>query len=347
MYHIKQNNLCDQIMLLFSYVLSYKTNSTFDICPDIFLSSICAKYVNMDKIINIDDLLKLMTDEYVPCEYDYLLTKAEYGMSTNIKDVTTIVQNLIIDNTLHISKNMNINNLFGDPMPSVIKLLKIQYQKKRNGKFKEIVVSENGSYLRNEILITKIRKDSKFCAHLNNLSFFNVHVKFQNFAIRNFKFSQNIIDKSNEFLAKEAINRNTKINMVVENDAIEYWAKNNKIDYVEFKAIIIENYKKYIHEYFEKENKVIVLAHEIKNEIIEYLRENCYNYSIIAPDEDIDEYCNIAIGIQIGTICNNVFLGSNVSSLSQLLFKKISNATTILLNYECATNEPVIISHEI
>ena len=69
------------------------------------------------------------------------ITKAEYGAGKKWKDVTKPIQDAVIGLPLITLKSTKYNEVFGDPAPGVVKVLKIQYQ--IDGKTGEVTLAEN------------------------------------------------------------------------------------------------------------------------------------------------------------------------------------------------------------
>jgi hypothetical protein len=91
---------------------------------------------------DVEQLLKQIDQKPVKIE----IIKAEYGAGDTQKDVTEILRQHVRDFPLIVLPNNNYNAAFGgDPVPSTVKQLKVQYR--MDGKTGEAVFSENAAIL--------------------------------------------------------------------------------------------------------------------------------------------------------------------------------------------------------
>jgi hypothetical protein len=92
--------------------------------------------------IDVQTLLAQIGQEPVKLE----IIKAEYGANDEFKDVTNIVRKAVGDLPLVVLPSSTYNSAFGgDPVPGVVKMLKIQYR--MNGRAGEAAFGENAAIL--------------------------------------------------------------------------------------------------------------------------------------------------------------------------------------------------------
>jgi hypothetical protein len=363
--YLNNSGLSNQLMFLFAHIFTCKYKNINILYLGDFLLSINTNYTcDLTDIIDIEHISNLLQIEYSyklsiftkktkknnNYENKCTIEKAEYFTDNNIKDVTNICKNLIKDNNLIIQKYVNLNHIFGDPEKFVPKKLKITYINK-NGETKEHVINEKNNFLETGLIISNICSNNHDynLSNLGSLFSNRTHyaIDFQNFIIKNFKFSQQIMNNANTFISENITEQNSNINIIhlrIEEDALNHWSKKNKITLHEFKVKIIEMYKTCIDKYLEKKTKVIILSQNNENEIIDYLRDNDYDVCFRKNKGSFREL-EAAIDMQIGLMCNNIFIGVENSTFSQILYKKINNNKTILLNYEYINTKPTIISY--
>lgn len=126
---------------------------------------------------------------------------------------------------------------------------------------------------------------------------------------------------------------NKKINVIhlrAEDDAIEHWSKQNNMNQHVFKRILTVKYIELITNTIQKEDITLVLTSDTNNEVVQFMKENEYNIMFIdkkftgnQPGREL----NAVVDLIIGRYCNNVFIGCDGSTFSELLLKYIPDVS--------------------
>jgi hypothetical protein len=267
------------------------------------------------------------------------------GVTYGEMNVTSIFsQKFLKQNSINIPKKTNLNQIFGDPKPFVKKSLKIEYV--LNNNTNKIEEKENNGLLMNDIVINIDNNISNKYADWRKLFNDYNNFEFQRFILNNFKFNTSIIDKSILFLREKNISVDSQINLLhlrMENDSIFHWCKINNLTPNQYKMKLEEKYIDLILKTFDKQIPIIVLSYSSDNNVLSYLKTNNYNYHIrLDKNSNMREY-EAAIDLQIGLSCNNIFIGCESSTFSQVIHKKIKNKQTILINLENVDEQNIII----
>lgn len=355
----KTTGLCNQLFFLFSSILTGILNKESSLKIDKFLLDIDSKkYCRISEIVDVEYLNSLLVEYNIKIVDMYdsndnlddnlLLINVDYG---GLNITSKFSELYLKENGIKIANRTNLNFIFGDPKPFVPKQIKIKYI--LNGVVKEYIEKERNGLLINDIIIEK-NNDINY----NNINYNNIYSDwrilfsnydnfyFQRFIIKNFKFNKTIIDKSLTFFEKTKININNNINVIhlrIENDCINHWCKFNNLSFNEFKLKLETKFINLIEKYFDKNIPIIVLSSCTNNNVITYLKNNNYVYYIKEDKELNKREYNAAIDLQIGLSCNNVFIGCESSTFSQIIHKKIQNKVTVLLNLENLEAEDIII----
>jgi len=147
---------------------------------------------------------------------------------------------------------------------------------------------------------------------------------------RNFDNGDNVIngdtDESIEY-------NNQKINVIhlrIENDGIEHWSNQNNMNPNAFKRLLTIKYMQLIKNNIQKEDITIILTGDTNNDVVQYMKENEYNITFIDKkfnDNQPGRELNAIIDLIVGRYCNNVFIGCDGSTFSELLLKYIPDET--------------------
>jgi len=299
--------------------------------------------INSNKFCNIGDIVDLNSSNIFLKKYniilfdifnfDFKIVKINYGLDNYSYDITSEIIQLNINNVpkFYISKNINLNDIKGDPFEYYKKTFFIPFNKNQSKKlyitysingiiFNEIL-NESDGYLKNNFLLD-FTQEKKICPVYNDGTFIFSDI------LRNIVFNNIYVEKANEFIkSKININNNKKINCIhlrLEDDAIEHWSKENKLDYNTYKPILENKYIQFIKKYIDKNIPTIILAHNYDNNVIKYLTENNYNF-IITPNFHPDRDVSAIIDLHIGQICNNICICVFESTFSLVLFTRACN----------------------
>ena len=341
------NQLYPIVNAIIDKIISKNTPYTFNI---LFLSSFCKDalqnqsdiFCPVREILDLDYMnnylkqynIMLISQEDIQLE----LIKIEYGLrNISVIDVTEVLKPYCIrDKRLIINDTIELNNICGDPLPNIKKILYIKYKVNRFDFQIEI---------------------DEFCGKVNqtvDIDFNNVDNKYNSTYLNTLTQQA----KNNQHLVKEILNNltftdflnNTTISVVDsikksyntinvlhmrnEDDAIEFFSRINNMDQNIFKNVLIDKYISLIQKYIvAKENSVIIiLSGNPTGPVIDYLIENKYNYYVMNKTIFNHREINAIIDLLIGKTCNNVFIGNYNphtlygSTFSHLLSCIISNS---------------------
>jgi hypothetical protein len=141
--------------------------------------------------------------------------------------------------------------------------------------------------------------------------------------------SDNIVNQSdnNSENAKKKIN---VIHLRMENDAIDHWSKQNNMNQPLFKRLLTVKYIELIKNNIQKEDITLILTGDINNEVVQFMKENEYNIMFVDKkfnDNQNGRELNAVVDLIIGRYCNNVFIGCDGSTFSELLLKYIPDVS--------------------
>ena len=317
--------------------------------------------INSNKFCDIGEIIDLNASNIFLKKYniilfdmfnfDFKIVQISYGLEKYSYDITSEIikqneneNNMNNINKFCISKNINLNDIKGDPIEYYKKMFFIPFNKNQSKKlyitysingiiFNEIL-NESSGYLKNDFLID-FTQEKKISPVYNDGSFIFADI------LRNIVFNNVYVKKANEFIkSKININNNKKINCIhlrLEDDAIEHWSKENKLDYNTYKPILENKYIQFIQKYIDKNIPTIILAHNYDNNVIKYLTENNYNF-IITPNFHPDRDVSAIIDLHIGQICNNICICVFESTFSLVLFTRACNNANLKNYLICFTN---------
>jgi hypothetical protein len=318
--------------------------------------------VNSKKFCNIGEIIDLNASNIFLKKYniilfdmfnfDFKIVKIKYGLNNYSYDITyEIVNQSLKNNIFKIGKDINLNNIKGDPIEYYKKTFCIPFNKNQskkiyityliNGIIFNEVLNELDGYLKNDFLLD-FTQEKKICPVHNDGSFIFSDI------LRNIVFNNVYIEKANEFIKTNIsinnnnINNNTnkKINCIhlrLEDDAIDHWSKSNKIDFNTYKTLLENKYIYFIQKYIDKHIPTIILAHNYENNVIKYLTENDYNY-ITTPNFHPDRDVSAIIDLHIGQICNNICICVFESTFSFALVTRAYNIAEIKNYLICFTD---------
>jgi hypothetical protein len=286
-------------------ILAYKYNHKV-IIVDNFLNDISKKeYSPISEIFDINKInifLKhyyniIIIDKY-NINFEFLYIK--YGTKFKSLDLTDFIkENFYKNNILYISKNTIFNNIMGDPCENIKKNIFLGY------KINNYIIEE----IYSEKLIEDINID--FVNSTYNLNFGWIDKldsnMFENI-LMNIHYNLNFIEKSKLILNE--ININNKINVIhlrLEDDAINHWSKQNNMTCENFKNYIENKYINLIKKYISKIDVNIILSSSLSNTVINFLKENNYNYKFNKKFFN-DREKNSIVDLLISKYCNNIFI---------------------------------------
>ncbi len=117
-----------------------------------------------------------------------------------------------------------------------------------------------------------------------------------------------------------------KINVVhlrIEDDAVSYWAKYNKMNPTIYYNRLLNNYMELIKKHIDRKSFTIIISGKNNNEIVNYMKMHKYSHTYFTPPSDYQEV-NATMNLILAKMCNNVFIGNTDSTYSLLLQNVIS-----------------------
>jgi len=318
------------------------------------LSTICS-CINMEKIIVIDKFLEeIFTNNYLPIsniidleetnkfleKYNVALVdgnftenlnilNATYGFETTVIDVTDKIKLFLDNNILFIKKKMNLNILFGDPMFGEKKCLKIDFILNKFNRFSLSFYEENG-FLKNDINIDFTNKKYILAPSwtlIDSPEFMYISKDIY----KNLCFHHDILNNSNTFIEKIDISTSSIVNVIhlrLESDALNFWSTSNNLSPENLYIKLSEKYISLISSLINKNDKTIILTYSYENNVIDYLKNNNYNYYIHNKIKNNNREVNALIDFINAKQCNKVFIGVSGSTFSWNV-NKVANATHV------------------
>ena len=221
------------------------------------------------------------------------------------------------------SNNVNINNLFENCNNSK-KILKIDFILNNYNKF-SLSFSEKNGFLTKNIEIDFSNKNYIMAPSwdfIDSLEFKHTTNDIYN----NIIFSDIFIYQSNNFINKINITNNCNVNIIhlrLEQDAIDFWSEPNKMTRDNFKIKLSEKYINLITKLINKNDKSIILTYNTDNIVINYLKNNNYNYYVDEKTKNNNRELNAIIDMYNSKHCNNIFIAVGGSTFSWTIAKII------------------------
>ena len=331
----KSSGFTNQIISLISSIICAIIANQKVLIIDNFLNDVSKDtYTPISHIINLRELNRFLSQTYnvVVIDKNYAVfnvLSANYGTDEHNIDVTEIIKNSYAKKSgVFIDKNHDFNLIFQkDPCVGYYKRLVLKY---------EIVTVHEGNQIfavaphyhrknqieetydecnREDIKIEIGRKSERIYPFIsiNDMHYFTNYTPVFESILSNITYASEFVHNANQSINKwENFDRQTaRTNMIhlrVEPDAIEFWSKQNKMEYAEFKHIIESKYIKLIQKYMNKTDQIIILSGYHENGVLDFLTKNDYNLFI--PDKYYeDREKNAIVDLIISKQCNNVFLG--------------------------------------
>lgn len=301
------------------------------------------KYKSISDIFDLEKINYFLFNKYRIILYDknkinFKIKSVYYGTSNVKIDITNeIINNFYTDNKLLIKKNIIFNNLKYDPLINVKKNIYITYNLGDNIDITEIY----DEYLNDDIIFDLSNQyyDNSF-GYINSIN----KIIFEDI-LTNIHYNNYYLDIVDNYI-KPIMNNNINIlHLRLENDAINHWSKINNIDINIFSEIIHNKYIYLIKKYINKDSENIILSYSQNNAVIDYLKNNKYNYKFIEKNNEGREI-NALVDLLISFKCNNIFIGNfNLKKLSGSTFsyyisiKLSNNIKKILIDLDNITDD--------
>ena len=298
------------------------------------------EYCNISDIIDISKTNQNLSSYNIQLvdgyNFKFKIEKVLYGNTNYNIDITSEIMQF--DKKLIIPANTNINAYKGDPYEH----FKRQYFIEINGP-RSLVVTysiDNVPYQQVfAVLPNGLLVDNVDVGMNDNLEFMETKMFcndgsdiFRTF-VKTIVFNETVIGKSNEFIKMHVhIKPQQKINAIhlrIEDDAIQHWGTESKFtDLALYKKLVELRYIDIIKRIVSKDDLTILLASDYNNGVVDFMRENSYNY-IVTPKFSPHRDVSAIIDMHIGQHCNNLCLGIWESSYSYAMFFRIFNKTNL------------------
>lgn len=352
--------LCHQLVNLISSIIVARDENKRIIVVDKFsIDSYKEDFCPISAIINLDKLngflkkygVKVFDKEVIRID----LRNIVYGAPNRDKIVTKEILDMFCldDNIITIDKEDFLNPIIGDPCIGITKRLLINYAitHKTDVELFTVNVQEFAGYLKENIhLDFNIIQTANYVYNSFNINDLNeVQKKFFHDILENIFFSDKFYNVCNVLL--KDIDSNEKISAIhlrLEDDSVEKWCDNQ--DKSQYMDKLEKKYIGLIEKHLNKSEQIIVLSYSTNNSVIDFLKNNEYNFLINEKQLELGSDINAAFDFLSGTICNNKFIGNynmekhTGSLFSYLLSKRINTpVTSILVDLENLDNVEVII----
>jgi hypothetical protein len=260
-----------------------------------------------------------------------------YGTKEKNVNITDDLKQYYKNNILFIDKNINFNNIKGDPCFSIKKNLFFNY--KINDYYVEEVYEE---VLSSDIIINF----NSACG--NNFKWINsINKEIFDDILINIQYNKIFNEKANIILEKLNNNKINILHLRLEDDAMNHWSRMNNMTKNDFKKYIEDKYIHLIEKYIDKNDNNIILSHSLTNPVIDYLKEN--NYSYLFSDKFFEgRELNAIVDLLISKNCNNIIISNfNFNKLNGSTFSyyigKINNVKNISIDLDKITNNETIL----
>jgi hypothetical protein len=320
--------LCNQLNFIINSIC-YCINKEKIIVVNNFLQEIYTNnYTSISNILELEKI-NIFLEKYNVALIDanntnnLSIISAFYYSNNKEKNVTDIINTFLINNTLFISKDINLNSLFEDIDYGFEKKLKIKFMLTNNSF--TMSFSEKNEFLENDIHID-----------FNNMNFNNLtnwdlinspeFIYITTDICNHLFFHESLINNSNNFIQSINIKDTCIVNIIhlrLESDAIQYWSHINNLNEEDFTKKLSEKYIEKITQYINKLDKTIILTYNDDNEVINYLKNNEYNYFIHNKIKNNNREVNAVIDIINAKYCNNIFIAVKGSTFSETISKII------------------------
>lgn len=286
------------------------------------LEPLTNKFCGINEIIDIHHL-NILLNKFNLTVYDVNNLKINidsviYGLNEKIIDIKKEILELFYkNNKFCIPAGTSLNNIKGDPFPGQAKKLIIKYS--IHG---ENFIEQYSEYIHNDIII-KLKDPTNILnweqidkCYVDNKELFDYLLKNIRFNNRLVKYSENalLIDSNNEYVYLHNINfKNKKINVIhlrVENDMTGHMLTHNKMTQEEYDINLQNKYIELIKKYFSKDDIVFVLSYDLNNNVINYLKDNNYEFYITKKRLFNGREKHAIIDLLIGEKCNNYYIGN-------------------------------------
>ena len=337
----KAVGLCNQLFSLINNIIISAHN--FIVIDSFYLGHNVKKCAPISEILNLELMSYKFSD--ILNRKIYLLDRNKlnlniisvfYGTAEKKIDVTNkFNDHFFINNNL--SKNININLLFTDPVLNKQKSLYLTY------KLDSYIIKEQFLEVNNHL-----QDDISF--NLNKLKYNWNNVKhslgwtdhtYFNLCLNNIVFSDSI----KEIIRKININIYQTIHLRLEDDSIDHWSTQNNISKLDFKQKLVNKYLTLINNYIDVKKNVLILSGLDKNDIF-YNNLNQLELKFLDKEYLLKDFkykgqeINAILDLEMGKKTKNLFIGCHNlkekrgSSFSYTLINKLEGLNKYLIDLD-------------
>ncbi len=328
--------LTNQIFNSITGILSgYQNNKKITI-----VDNLLSDYSKINSLISLSDVFDMeKTNNYLYNKFGtvifdkntivFKLIKVNYGHKEKIYDITDKIQSIFYkNNTLHIPKETDLNSLSGDPCFGFFKTMTMYYS--LNGY--DFVTSFNEHFYEDIIFNPLIAKYYQLNELINKFDF-----SMFDDILCNIYFNNTFKNIDNEFLKN--VEKNEKINVIhltLEDEGLKHLCIKNNMSMHEYKKCIENKYISLINSHVNKNDINIILSHQTKNRVIDFMKSNNYKCLNIKNNNNAYEIKSI-IDLLVSGVCNNIYFGNyniyglNGCSFSYYVSKKMSSSVKQIL----------------
>lgn len=332
--HDHYTGLCNQLILFLHGVIQCICDGIDvividDFKIDIHSDSCCA----FGEIIDVDRFSQYIHEQYGIIVIDksnmnIRIQQVIYGTMASFIDITDGFVRKFINNDGHLvlTKQDNLNILFGDPALNRKKSLRISY-------------NINGICL----LKSYAEEFKEMDCHLRNVSFHRYsnwpkQIGWMNTLIRMMYFHPALCPSEDVNFFKHKTIHVAHIRL--EYDAIRHWANENKMETVPFYNLLADKYIEAITQHV-VDGQLLVLSHNSDNRIVEWLTETGRDFIFIEKDKSRGREYNAAQDMSRAmTHGNGTFIGNfdmfrmQGSTFSYFLMMKCRFQKRVLIDIE-------------
>jgi hypothetical protein len=312
MFYIKISNenytIIDKIFYLISGIILANNRNEKVIIYDDDDENLNDQSIKLNDVLNFSSINKFLKNKYNIIvvnknNFNFDLINITYGFDVNIFDLTDeIKKKSMIDDSIIISKELDLNSIMGDPIQNIIKKLFIRY------KIDNYNIEEIYDEYRDSDIILNSKNPNYTCVSknlYNNQDFFDiilVNLCFNKLYTEKIDYLNNLIDSS------------SKINLIdlnFDEKLIENFANNNNMEKNIFMEKIEEKYINLIKKYTNPNDQNIILTNNTDNQdnkVIEFLKNNNYNFifnEIFFDNKDE----NYIVDLSISKYFNKMYIG--------------------------------------
>lgn len=344
----KGGGLCNQLMAFLSGIFNAIQQEKSIVIVDDFNPQIVSlgsvSYASARDTFDLGAMNQLLSKYKITCidkrDITYSIISVHYGTSDVKHNITSeILNRYVFDTVLYIPKSTNLNIIKGDPAPNIPKKLFLKYS--INGHVFEDNFDESAG-LSKTICLNLAR--IPFLFQFNWIYDFNQHT-FNEFT-KYLRFNSTYTSLADSFL--NGLQTTHVVHIRNEEDALDWWSKQNGMDIETFKNTLELKYISLIEQYIPKQDHIVILTYNTDSSIIKYLNSNNYKFSFTNKNLEGRE-ANALVDLIIGSRAKGVFIGNfnphklRGSSFSYTLLQMMdSNTKKVLVDLDSIVDDAIV-----